>query len=409
MTQRRTEPPLAHPRAARLLLVGAGTSYVGDEVAAIALAIAVHDSGGSGLAVAAVVLAVLLPRVLLAPLLGWLIDVVDTRRLLVWVALAQGVLILALAAVPALPARLGLLLLVSVGGAVTPNALLALVPTVAGDAGQQRLAATVSTVSRGAGVAGPLAGALLVSATGVTGALLADAATSFLLAAAFSRLGVRRAATARVRDPRAALRGLEALWSDSVLRAVVGGLAVAIVFVGISYVATVFLAKDALGAGNAGVGALTAAYGAGMTIGCLACRRLAGTSLVPLATSAPAVAGVGFLVAATAPTLGVAATAYAVAGVATGAALTAMRAIVLARVPDRLLGRVFAAEGAVGAAGEVTALILGGVLVSTVGPRTALLVAGLGAFAPTLVLGLARALPTRRSSVFAKPAEVSAL
>lgn len=404
MTTKPAGGPLAHPRAARLLLAGAGTSYVGDEIAAVALAIAVHDAQGSGLAVAAIALATLLPRVLLAPLVGWLIDTVETTRLLRRIALGQAVLTGALAVVPSLWARLGLLLLISAGGAVTPNALLALVPTVAGPIRSQRLTATVSTVSRASAVAGPLVGVGLVAAVGVRGALVGNALSFLVLATAFGRLGVRRIPAAAGKDARTALRGVQAIWADPALRTVIGVLAVAIVFVGISYVATVFLAKDALGAGNLGVGLLTAAYGGGMTLGCLVCRRLRPGVLLPLATTAPAAIGVAFLVAAAAPTLAVAAAGYLVAGLGAGAALTAMRATVVARVPDRLLGRVFAAEGAVGAAGEVAALLLGGVLVSTVGPRGAMLVAGLGTLAPVLVLALGQLRAPRRPAALARAA-----
>lgn len=383
------KPPLAHPRAVRLVVAAAGASYVGDEICAVALAIAVHDAGGSGLAVAAVVLATLLPRVVLAPVIGWLIDHVETTRLLAWVSLAQCGLTVALSAASGLAVQLGLLLLISAGTALTPSALMALVPTVAGSSRSSGITSTMSTVSRASAVLGPLAGAVLVSVSGVRGALLVDAATFLAFAAGFAALGVRRMPQPRgacTEGANPALDGIRTLWRDRVLRRVVSVLACAIVFVGITYVATVFLAKDVMHAGNAGVGLLTAAYGGGMTLGCLGCRRVARERLAPLATTAPVVIGGGFLLTAAVPVLGVAVPAYLMSGIACGLALTAMRTLVVARVPDGLLGRVFAAAAAIGASGELLALCLGGVLLSATGARVALLVAGVGAILPVLAV-----------------------
>lgn len=377
--------PLVHPGGSAILLGAAATSYLGDEIAGVALAIAVHDGSRSGFAVAAVVVATLLPLVLLSPLTGWLVDRVETTRLLSMLALAQTVVVVALTQVTSLAGRLALIFLLSTGTAATATGILALAPTAAGKPRAKELLGYLSVASRGSAALGPVLGGLLVKLAGVRGALLVDAATFVVFVVGFQLLGFRRPpsaaepAPAAAAEPHPALRGMVALWRDPVLRAVVAVLATAILFIGISYVATVFFAKDVLKAGNLGFGLLMAAYGAGMTAGCYAIRWIGARRLAPVALTVPAVAGAGFLLAAGVPVLAVAFAGYAVAGVATGLGLTAMRAIVVDRVPDALLGRVFAAEAAIGTTGELLALLLGGGLVTWVGGRAALTVAGVGA------------------------------
>jgi MFS family permease len=392
---------LAHPRGSAILLAAAATSYLGDEIAAVALAIAVHDDTGSGFAVAAVVLATLLPLVVLSPLTGWLVDRVETTRLLSLLAGAQAAVVLLLTQVTALTGRLALIFLLSSATAATATGLLALAPTAAGKTRAKELLGYLAVASRASAALGPLVGGLLVKVAGVRGALLADAATFVLFSVAFLLLGFQRRpepladqASEEEKEPHPALRGMAMLWQDLVLRRVVGVLVLAIVFIGISYVATVFFAKDVLDAGNLGVGLLLAAQGAGMTAGSYGIRWVATGRLASLALAVPAVAGAGFLLAAAVPLLGVAVVGFTVSGLASGLGLTAMRALVVERVPDGLLGRVFAAEAAIGTTGELLALALGGALVSLAGARPALWVAGVGAVAASLaalVLGWFRA------------------
>lgn len=385
------QPQLAHPRGSAILLAAAATSYLGDEIAAVALAIAVHDDTGSGFAVAAVVVATLLPLALLAPLTGWLVDRFETTRLLSLLAAAQCGVAVLLTQVTSLGGRLALIFLLSTATAATATGLLALAPTAAGKTRAKELLGYLSVASRASAALGPVVGGVLVKVAGVPGALLADAATFLVFAASFRMVGFRRrpepTSTAATEDDEThpALRGMATLWHDAVLRRVVGVLVLAIVFIGISYVATVFFAKDVLHAGNLGVGILLAAQGVGLTAGCYAIRWIDTPRLVPLALAVPAVAGAGFLLSAAVPTLAVAAVGFTVAGLATGLGLTAMRALVVERVPDGLLGRVFAAEGAIGTTGELLALLLGGALVSEFGGRSALWIAGAGAVAASAV------------------------
>ncbi len=77
-------------RDLRLLSGAVLLSAAGDLLLVVVLALRVHDLTGSGFAVAALFAALMGPIALLAPPAGRLVDRVETRRVLLWVSLAQA-------------------------------------------------------------------------------------------------------------------------------------------------------------------------------------------------------------------------------------------------------------------------------------------------------------------------------
>ena len=69
---------------------------------------------------------------------------------------------------------------------------------------------------------------------------------------------------------------------------------------------------------------------------------------------------------------------YLVGGVGHGVKNVLLRALIAVRVPEAVHGRAFAAYNAARSAAELGAVGAGGVLVSALGPRAALVLAGLG-------------------------------
>jgi hypothetical protein len=143
--------------------------------------------------------------------------------------------------------------------------------------------------------------------------------------------------------------------------------------------AEVFYVKDVLGAGDAAYALLTAVWMLGMVLGATTLparvppKLMAGVALVALGVQGAGVAGQTAWAV-----LPVALVGYAIGGVGHGLKNTLIRTVVAARVPRALHGRAFAAYNAARNAAELGALGAGGVLVSAVGAREALLVAGLG-------------------------------
>lgn len=379
--------PWAHPRAVRTLLAAATVTAVGDQVAGVALALGAHARGDGGLLVSGLLVASLLPLVLLAPAAGWLADRVEASRILTGCGLAGAYLSLGLARTESsLLWLLGTGLLAAVAAFSAP-ALLLLLPHAAGRPAGRRALALAAVASRSSAATGPVIAAVLVSAGGTRLALLVNAVSYLGLVLGLRLARVRRPAVPQVVEARRgrASAGLRAIRADRVLSVVVGVLLVAILFVGISYVAVYFFVADVLGASSTGVGSVVAAYGGGMTLGCWLAGRLPVGRLARTAVTAPLVMGAGFLVPLVLPALALAVVGFGAAGLAAGTALTAMRGLIHERVPEHLLGRVWAAEAAMGASGELAALAAAGVLVTWAGPVPAMALCGVGTLSAGVV------------------------
>ena len=176
----------------RRLIVGAvGISALGDFLLWIPLTLHVHEQTGSGAAVAALMICLWGPIVLLAPAAGLLADRVETRRLLLWASLAQAVVAAALAlALDSTAATLALAALLGAGFAVAQPAEFALVPVIGRDAstGPSRRRATPAWRRD------RVLGGALAAAGGTEVAVLVDAASFALVALAAGLLRARRAA-----------------------------------------------------------------------------------------------------------------------------------------------------------------------------------------------------------------------
>jgi MFS family permease len=219
-------------------------------------------------------------------------------------------------------------------------------------------------------------------------ALLVDAATFVVVALGAGFIRARRPpghAEAGARG-RAAREGIAFVARDAVLRLTFLVLAAAVVFAAIDNVAAVFFARVDLDAGDLGYGLLLTSWVGGMVVGAVVTgRRIPGGRLAGAVLWWTAIGGVAVAVAAAVAGLWVAVAMFAVGGMANGLQNVAMRTLMHRRVPDALRGRVYAAYSALMSAAQIVALGLGGVLVTWVGARGALLLAGAGG----LVAGLA--------------------
>src|SRR5690242_13895083 len=127
-----------------LLVAGArGVSWLGDEVALVALMLGTQSHGRGAGAVAALLIANALPLVVLAGPVGRLVDWYDNRVLLVVSGAAQALLCTALAFTSSQAVVLVLLALLGAGQAVNSATWSALVPSLVAP---KQLAAAVGTV-----------------------------------------------------------------------------------------------------------------------------------------------------------------------------------------------------------------------------------------------------------------------
>jgi MFS family permease len=375
-----------------LLLAAIALSSLGDLLAIVALTIRVHDLTHSGLAVSALLLADVLAHVLFAPAAGLLVDRIETVKVLALTALLQAAVATGLAFAHAVPLIVGLSFVLGAGGAVATPAVLALVPRAVGEERMTEANAYLELARYGGAAGGPVLAGVLAASLGTAVALLADAASFLVLAASALALTVRRPPEieAAERAPGArrkeARQGFSFLLRDRLLGLAAVVLTVTVVFAVMDNVALVFFAKDVLGVGDGGYGTLLTGWTIGMVAGALLiARRLPASALALSLLLANAAIGAAVTVSAAAAVYPLVLGLFVVAGAGNGIVNVTMRSLVHHRAPDRIRGRVFAANTALLGTGQIAAATLGGTLVQAIGSRGTLLLAGAG----TIVVGVA--------------------
>ena len=362
------------------ILVGAvGLSALGDWLALVPLALQLEETTDSGIIVALLFVAVWSPAVLLAGPAGLLTDRYDTRRVLLIVSLAQAVIAVGLAFVGGTAAILALAAFLGVGFALAQPSEFALVPAVAGEARLAVANGRVETARYVGFAVGPLAGGALAAAGGMRAAMLVNAFTFLIVAAAAAVVRAPRSERSREAEPRQrrAWAGAAFLVQDRVLAVVMVVAFVSLLFMTASATAEVFFAKDYLDIGDIGYGALLTSWTVGMALGAsFVSRRIAASMLAMGALVAIAVQGFGLA----APTLWLvpafAFALYLVGGLAHGTKNVLVRTLIHERVPESLHGRAYAAYNALRNGAELVALVGGGLLVVALGARWTLFFAG---------------------------------
>ena len=399
---------LLRQRDPRIILLVCGLSSIGDFIAFVVLTIRVFEvTNQSAIAVGGLLLAMVIPGVVLAPLVGWLVDHFETRGVLVATSIGEALVVGALALTSNLAVTLVLAFLLGAGVAIARPAVFALLPRIAGEGSVTELNAWYQMVYFGGASVGPALGGLLIGYVGGRWALAIDAVTFLVLAAGAAALRTTRP-PARQEEGEGHgsgwRQGISVVVRDRVVLIVMVVTALAILMVGAANVGEVFLAKGPLRSGDIGYGLLNASWTLGMvlllvTVG----RRLRTDQLVPGLLLGLLTASAMTLAAGLAPNIVVALALYLVGGGGNGIGNVALRSAIQHRVPERQLGTAFAAFGALASAAEVSSTGLGGVLVEVAGVRGSFAVLG-GAGILTAVAGFAgyarlpadvRAMPSR--------------
>jgi predicted MFS family arabinose efflux permease len=138
-------------------------------------------------------------------------------------------------------------------------------------------------------------------------------------------------------------------------------------------------AREVFRGGDIGFGLLMASRGVGALIGPFLGHRLAGRDrrkLLPTIAVALAVFGFGYLALGVMPTLGLAAVAILVAHLGGGAQWMLSTYGLQRLVPDRIRGRIFAADYALITLSLAVSSLIAGSLSDALGPRTAVMIVG---------------------------------
>ncbi|MEU5725428.1 MFS transporter [Micromonospora sp. NPDC047738] len=398
----------------RLFFLALTVSMIAESVLLLALAVWVKELTGSDGLAGATFVALTAPMVL-APLVGWVVDRVPRRTLFVALNVATAVLLLPLLAVRD-DGRLWIVYAVAAGYGLSYIALGATITALVQELVPADLLPDANgasqTVKQGLRLAGPLLGAGLYVLLGGP-ALAATCALGFLVAGAVG-LGLGRApapvagdgfGSAAGGDPGAAPTGAVPSGGADVLAAggrgaLVAGarhlmaepalrralLAAVVATIGLGFGETLWFAyvDQGLGREPAFLGVLVSLQGIGGLVGGLASaalvRRLGELGTMALGMAALAAGSLALV----RPALGLAVTASVLIGLGLPAAMVGIMTLIQRRTPGDLVGRVSAALDALASGPQAVAIGAGALLVGLVDYRLlygvigALLVAATG-------------------------------
>jgi len=282
-----------------------------------------------------------------------------------------------------------------VGVAVSSAAEFALVPLLAGSRSLGKANGLVES-ARGIGfVAGPALAGIVAGSAGTKYAMLADAATFVLIAGVLALLPVRRhAAPAGDTKPRAR-DGVQLLFGGRVLAITLGTGAIGLVFMSASIPGDFAYATHSLGVGKLAFGFVLTAWAIGMIAASnLLFGRIPATAVATATLIGAAVQGLAKFAAPFWQLYVVMLVAWSIGGMGHGIKNTGFRTLIHLRVDAAHHGRGFAAFNGLRNTAELAALAGGAVLVSTIGGRGTLWVAG-GVSAVAALVGVFALAATR--------------
>jgi MFS family permease len=394
-------------RDVRLIVGAVGISALGDFLLWIPLTLHLQATTDSGLAVAALFVALWAPVVVLAPVAGLVVDRHEARSVLLLASLAQAAVAASLAlALDSTAAILVLAALLGIGFAIAQPAEFSLVPLIAGGERLTEINGLVETARYSGMTVGPALGGLLAGLGGTKAAMLVNAGTFGVVALAALMLRTRREPLPAEAGggPDRARDGVVYLFRDRTLGLVLSVVFVSLLFMTASATAEVFFIKRDLGASDTVYGLLFGAWMIGMVAGALVvARRVPAGAVAAGILVAVGVQGAGLGLPTVWLAIGFGAAMWVIGGLGHGTKNVLARTLIQERVPNRLHGRAFAAYNGLRNGAELFALAGGGVLVATIGGRGTLALAGAIPVAAALV-GLA--LFARLDEEPAGPAEV---
>jgi MFS family permease len=384
--------------AVRRFFAAHAQSTVGTGLTLVAFPLVAHERHGSPSAVAFVLLAELLPLMVAGPWIGALADRLPRTPCAVGADLLRAAALIVAATTGSFALTVLCAALAGLGTAVFQPAVLSGLPALTGDDRADAAMSLFSSVTSAGQTAGMLLAALLVSAVGADGALAVDAATFVLSAGLIGTvaLGAPVAGDAPPADADAVNDAKESLLAVPAFASVlVAGAAVALA-AGMSNVAEPTFLSRTLHSGAAGFGVMMAVWGGGMALGSLiATRRRAEHGPYRPYVLGMGLVAAGFLGAAASPALLPALVAFTVNGVGNGIVVVSERFLVRDLAGEGREGRAFGALESVTAWAFAASLVLAGALITIVGARTTIAIAGAATLAVT---GIAALTLARRSA-----------
>jgi MFS family permease len=373
--------------AARRFFAAHAQSSLGTGLALLALPLLALDRFGSPLAVSAVLLPELLPAIVLGPLVGALVDRVGWRRCAAVAEVLRCIGFLVVVLAGSLPLMMVGALLAGVGSAAFSPAALTGLTRMAGVNQRAPTLALFGALDDAGTTVGPALGGVLLALMAPTALLGINAVTyaiSALIIFGLPSTGPVDEVTDRRQYPRSlfadARAGMREVARRPEVRVLLWSSTGVVLCIGVTSVGEVVLAREVLQLGGTGLALMITAGGVGLVLGSLSARF---TSAGPWRWRQVYLAGVfamaieliacGLLKS---PTLVV--LSLCLGGFGNGAALVHDRLLLASSAPESLHGRLFSLQRMC-IAGAFTASFIGaGALITALGVRSTLLVAGVG-------------------------------
>jgi len=369
--------------------LGTGAGYV-------VLVLLVYQRFDSAWALTLILLAGFLPSMLFGPLLGALVDRWPRRICAIAADLIRAAAFVGIGAIDNLTAMTIFALIAGAGESLFRPAILAgIADSVPDEDGALAPVTSLYTAVEDLGITlGPALAGIALIILNPAGVILINGMT--FAVSALLLVGVdldrhrseqpatleRPSLLAATGESFRALRGLPRV------NAVIVASSLVLAFAAMINVAEVFLAKETLGAGDAGFSALVAVYGVGIVIGASLVSRVSAGGEMRLLLGGILLFGAATVGSGLAGVLGVALVTFALAGCGEGLEGVSGRLILQRDVPRNLQGRVFAVKETAGSWGFGLAFAGGGALTAVLEPGQVFLIAGAGAISVALVTAL---------------------
>jgi MFS family permease len=394
---------LARQRRFVRVWLAQGVSNIGDFAYSLAVAASVVGQGRGAGTLATILIAQTACAAVVGILGAPLLDRVSRRRIMVAADLARAAAVgsLLLAGSPSTAHILLVAACLGSFGALFQPALQASLPNLV----PARLLVSANALVTGtfhvAVLAGPVLGGLLASSVGVDAAFALNAASFLLSALLFVGVVIPRAERGDADEDggvRALLEGLRHVVATPLVRGIALTTGTAMFAAAIKQPFEPVFVVRGLGGSVGEIGIVVAAWGLGMVLGCAVSpalsRRFAREGLIGASIL---VMGVVIAAAATVGAVPALLWLWLAGGAGNGVLSVAYESLLQERTPDRLRGRVLAANEAGLDVALVAGLVVAGAVGGSVGFRGAFLVAGaLLVVVALLALPLLRPAPRRR-------------
>ncbi len=373
----------------QILSIAGGLSYLGSSMSTFAVILRDKDSVGP-VGVSVLLLAMLLPNILMAPISGQIADRYPSRVVVPLALLAMSLSALSLAFITEAWWAPVALFTIATFGSMVGASFSATIGLVTRSEDLVRVTGIQQTYVSIGNLAGPAVGGILVSATGYFWPFVIDSASFFILSMVFLLVGLNRKPVPHLdgEKPRA-MDGFRFLFSNPLLQSIVLLLMVVILALGVVSVGEVFLVVDELGASTLVYGIIGALFAGGALIGALVLQAVpipqdkhSWGLIASLLTMVLSLTALSF-----APNYWAAGALYLLAGLGNAGVNIFAIGQVQRLAKEETRGRIMAAvQGSITAA-NAASLGLGGILIGVFGVREVFFAAGILSLAAVAIFG----------------------